>query len=35
MHASHRKQHKGKLIIYTSDDKMQLEVPYHANVLHG
>jgi hypothetical protein len=35
LHSSHKKQNGGKLVIYTSDEKKQLEVPYQANILHG
>ncbi|XP_066931598.1 transmembrane protein 131-like [Clytia hemisphaerica] len=35
IHSSHKKQNSGKLVIYTSDEKKQLEVPYHTNILHG
>ncbi|XP_057312609.1 transmembrane protein 131-like isoform X2 [Hydractinia symbiolongicarpus] len=35
LQASHKRQNSGKIIVYTSDDKKRLEVPYQANVLQG
>lgn len=35
LHSLHKKQNGGKLVVYTSDEKKQLEVPYQANILHG